>query len=85
MGLAESKGFGMMMLEPVVLRSLPSETPHSATACTFPAEGISINFLVVAIAALTLLATTRGIQENTRFTAGGTRGRPRSPTPRYDR
>ncbi|WP_155798893.1 hypothetical protein [Sorangium cellulosum] len=46
----------MFMLEPVVLRSLPSETPPSATACTFPVEGISINFLVVAIAVLTLLA-----------------------------
>ncbi|XYI03884.1 hypothetical protein ACMHYB_30640 [Sorangium sp. So ce1128] len=46
----------MVMLEAVVLRSLPPETPPSATACTFPAEGISISFLVVAVAVLTTFA-----------------------------
>ncbi|WP_437301735.1 hypothetical protein [Sorangium sp. So ce388] len=47
----------MVMLEAVVLRSLPAETRPSATARTFPAEGISISFLVIATTVLTLFAS----------------------------
>ncbi|WP_437574267.1 hypothetical protein [Sorangium sp. So ce887] len=46
----------MVMVGQVVLRVFPSETPRSATACTFPVEGVSISFLVVAIAVVTMLA-----------------------------
>ncbi|XXT25368.1 hypothetical protein WME94_27955 [Sorangium sp. So ce429] len=49
----------MVMLEAVVLRFLPAETRPSATSCTFPAEDISISFLVIAIAVLAMLRRTR--------------------------
>ncbi|WP_437609152.1 hypothetical protein WMF20_49510 [Sorangium sp. So ce834] len=39
----------MVMLETVVLRFPSSETPRSATAGAFPAEGISISFRVIEI------------------------------------
>ncbi|WP_437617364.1 hypothetical protein [Sorangium sp. So ce1151] len=62
----------MVMLEAVVLRSLPPETAPSATACTFPAEGISISFLVIAIAVLTMLASSASRRAGAKASAGMT-------------
>lgn len=72
-GLAESKGLGMVVVEQVVLRFLRSETPRSATGCTFPVEGVSIRFLVVPIAVLTMLALNALHLEDATSPAGMTR------------